>query len=93
VASAAVVDIPSPTKTHSAYELFERIDVHGPDVVALHPQPNENAWLLGYAAMRDGSLTTQERVGMVGARGFEPPVPTRWIVVPEWIANALHGAA
>jgi hypothetical protein len=54
-------------------ERFERIDVHGPDVVALHPQPNENAWRLGYAAMRDGSLTRQERVGMVGASGIAPP--------------------
>ena len=50
---------------------FERIEVQGPDVVAFHPQPNENAWLLGYAAICDGSLTTQERVGMVGARGVE----------------------
>jgi hypothetical protein len=52
----------------------ERIDVEGPNVVALHPRPNENAWFLGYAAMRDGSLTTQERVGMVGARGLEAEV-------------------
>jgi len=35
----------------------------------------------------------QQEVAMVGANGFEPPVPTRWIVVPEWVANALHGAA
>jgi hypothetical protein len=60
-------------RQEAAHELFERIDVHGPDIVALHPQRNENAWLLGYAAMRDGSLTTQERVGMVGARGLAPP--------------------
>jgi len=89
----ADADVPGELRQEAAYELFERIDVHGPDVVALHPQPNENAWLLGYAAMRDGSLTTQERVGMVGARGFEPAVPTPRVVVPEWIATALQGVA
>lgn len=68
----ADLDVPGDLRQEAAHELFERIDVHGPDVVALHPQPNENAWLLGYAAMRDGSLTTQHRVGMVGARGLEP---------------------
>jgi len=59
--------VPGELRQDAAHELFERIDVEGPDVVALHPQPNENAWLLGYAAMRDGSLTTQQHVGMVGA--------------------------
>ncbi len=60
-------------RTEATHELFRQIDVKGPDVVALHPQENENAWLLGYAALRDGSLTTQPQMGMVGARGFEPP--------------------
>lgn len=63
-------------RQEAAHELFEQIDVRGPDVVSLHPQPNENAWLLGYAALRDGSLTTQERVGLVGARGVDPTEPT-----------------
>ena len=56
-------------RREAAHELFERIEVSGPQVVALYPQPNENAWLLGYAAMRDGSLTEQRHMGMVGARG------------------------
>lgn len=30
---------------------------------------------------------------MVGARGLDPVVPEPRIVLPEWIANALHGAA
>ena len=30
---------------------------------------------------------------LVGARGFEPPVPTFRIVLPEWIVNALRGVA
>jgi len=29
----------------------------------------------------------------VGARGFEPAVPTPRIVLPEWMANALHAVA
>ena len=36
------------------------------------PRPNENAWLLGQAAMRDGSLAMSEDLGMVGARGLAP---------------------
>ena len=40
----------------------------GSEIIAAHPQPNENAWLLGYAEMR-----RRRDVGMVGARGFEPP--------------------
>lgn len=85
--------IPDELRQEAVHELFQQIDVQGPDVVALHPQPNENAWLLGYAAMREGSLTVQPVMGMVGARGFDPAVPTPRIVLPEWIANALRGAA
>lgn len=48
--------IPGDLRQEAIHELFERIDVRGPEVVALHPQLNENAWLLGYAAMRDGPL-------------------------------------
>lgn len=80
-------------RTEAAHELFARIDIDGPTVVALHPQPNENAWLLGYAALRDGSLTTQRQMGMVGATGFEPPVPIGLIVVAPWMLEALRGAA
>jgi hypothetical protein len=32
-------------------------------------------------------------LGMVGARGFEPAVPTPRMVLPEWITNALCGVA
>ncbi len=64
-----------------------------PLVVALYPQPNENAWLLGYAAMQDGSLTEQRHMGMVGARGLAPPVPICRIVLPEWIVDALSSVA
>jgi hypothetical protein len=30
---------------------------------------------------------------LVGANGFDPAVPTSQIVLPEWIASALSGAA
>jgi len=30
---------------------------------------------------------------VVGAKGFEPPVPTLRIVLPGWIAIALRGVA
>ena len=48
-------------------------DIDGPEIVAVHPQPNENAWLLGLVAAREQRLLTQRVMGMVGARGFEPP--------------------
>lgn len=51
-------------------EIFARVEVEGPQIVAVYPQENENAWLLGFHAMRMG-------VGVVGAKGFEPPHPRR----------------
>ena len=53
--------------------MFTRFDVDGPHLIAAYPQPNENAWLLGQAAMRDGSLVSEDDVGLAGARGLEPP--------------------
>ena len=58
--------IPDRLREEALLELFTRVDVEGPQVVAVHSQPNENAWLLGYA-------TLHRHVGVVGARGFEPP--------------------
>ena len=52
-------------------EIFARVDVQGSELLAVHPQPNENAWLLGLAGLRQEHL-----VGMVGARGVKPPRPT-----------------
>lgn len=66
-------------------ERFARVDVDRPRVVAVHPRENENAWLLGYDAVRKG-------VGVVGARGFEPPGPTPRIMLPEVVARALRAA-
>jgi hypothetical protein len=67
--------------------------VAGPNLVAAYPQTNENAWLLGQAAMLDGSFGIPDDVGLVGARGLEPTVPTSRIVAPSWIADALVDAA
>jgi hypothetical protein len=63
------------------------IDETGAHLLAAHPQANENAWLLGQAALR------QEHVGMVGARGFEPAGPTPRIVLPAQIEEALRRIA
>ena len=38
----------------------------GPEVI--HPAPNENAWLLGQAALPEESLLAQQHVGVVGVR-------------------------
>ena len=65
--------IPDRLREEAIREIFERFDVDGPEIVTAHPRPNENAWLLGYAAARTGKLITQREVGLVGARGLAPP--------------------
>ena len=64
--------IPDRLREEALHEILAGLDVRGPEIVAIHPAPNENAWLLGEAALREESLLTQQRVGMVGARGFAP---------------------
>jgi hypothetical protein len=39
------------------------------------------------------SLAPRHRPNRSVARGFVPPGPTPWIVLPDWIANALREAA
>ena len=65
-------DVPDRLREEAVADMFTRFDVDGSNLVAIHPAPNENAWLLGQAAMRDESLATQEDVGLVGARGVGP---------------------
>ena len=60
--------VPDRLREEALHEIFARVDVQGSELFAVHPQPNENAWLLGLAALRQ-----EQHVGMVGARGFEPP--------------------
>lgn len=57
--------VPNRLREEALRELLIRVDVDGPRVVAIHPQPNEDAWLLGYAGLKAD-------VGMVGARGIAP---------------------
>ena len=59
------IAVPDVLREGAATEIFERLDVRGSELVAVHPRPNENAWLLGYAY--------REKLELVGARGFEPP--------------------
>ena len=42
--------------TDRGNEILARLDVRGSEIVAIHPAPNENAWLLGQAEFREGSF-------------------------------------
>jgi DNA invertase Pin-like site-specific DNA recombinase len=64
--------VPDQLREEALREILGRVDVDGPDIVAVHPVPNENAWLLGLVAVREQQLTTQRGVGLVGARGVGP---------------------
>jgi len=57
--------VPDRLREEALHEIFARVDVQGSELFAVHPQPNENAWLLGLAALRQ-----EQHVGMVGARGL-----------------------
>jgi len=63
--------VPDRLSEEARHEILARIDVQGSQALAVHPQPNENAWLLGLAA-----LLQEQHVGMVGARGFDPAEPS-----------------
>jgi hypothetical protein len=39
--------VPDRLREEAVHEMFVRFDIEGPTLVAAHPQPNENAWLLG----------------------------------------------
>jgi hypothetical protein len=65
-------EVPHRLREEAVSEMFTRLDVDGPDLVAAYPAPNENAWLLGQAGLRDRSLQMQEHMGLVGARGVAP---------------------
>ena len=57
--------VPDRLREQALLEIFARVEVDGSQVVAVYPQENENAWLLGLHA-------TRKDVGVVGAKGFEP---------------------
>jgi DNA invertase Pin-like site-specific DNA recombinase len=62
--------VPDRLREEAIRETFARFDVEGPTIVAAYPQANENAWLLGLVAARQGRLQMQQDVGLVGARGL-----------------------
>ena len=64
--------VPDRLREEALREIFGRFDVDGAEIVAVHPQPNENAWLLGLVAAREQPLLTQRVMGLVGARGLAP---------------------
>ncbi len=64
-------DVPAELKEEAAREIFDKLDVLGDRLVAVHPRA-EHAWLLGMAAKKS------EDVVLVGARGFEPTVTITW---------------
>jgi DNA invertase Pin-like site-specific DNA recombinase len=66
-------EVPDRLREEALHEILAGLDVRGPEIVAIHPAPNENAWLLGQAVLREELLLTQQDVGMVGARGMAPP--------------------
>ena len=65
--------VPDRLREEALREIFGRLDVDGPEIVAAYPKPNENAWLLGLAGAREQRLLTQGVMGLVGARGLAPP--------------------
>jgi len=63
--------IPDRLREEALHKIFARVVNKGSQLLAVHPQPNENAWLLGLAALRQ-----EQHVGLVGARGIAPHMPT-----------------
>ena len=57
--------VPDSLREEAAREVFERLDLTGPNVTAVYPRA-EHAWLLGMAAKRSADSV------LVGAKGFEP---------------------
>ena len=64
--------VPDRLREDALREIFGRFDVDRAEIIAVHPQPNENAWLLGLVAPREQRLLPQRVMGLVGPRGFTP---------------------
>ena len=77
--------MPADLKEQAAREIFDKIELDGPHVVAVYPR-EEHAWLLGMHAKRQGLL------GMVGARGFNPASTKCRIVLPGRVLTAILAA-
>ena len=72
---------PGELKQEAAHEIFERLDVLGPELVSAYPR-GEHAWLFGIAARRRADLV------LVGARGFEPPASSSRTMRATWLRHA-----
>lgn len=75
----AEADVPGELRQEAAHELFERIDVHGPDVLALAPTHSD------WAATRDRPRPD----GAAAEHGFSSMRPGQW---PENRDPALAGS-
>jgi hypothetical protein len=85
--------VPDRLREEALREIFSRFDVDGAQIFAVHPQPNENAWLLGLVAAREQPLLPQRVMGLVGARGVGRAISTYTISMPiegrdEWLTAA-----
>ncbi|MGC8635225.1 MAG: hypothetical protein ACP5VP_11305 [Candidatus Limnocylindrales bacterium] len=69
-----------------AEALFARVRALG--VTRIEIEPTEAAIAHGLA-----EAFGADEVVMVGASGLAPPVPITWIVVPDWLADALSTVA
>ena len=69
--------VPDQLREDGLREILGQIDVDGAEIVAVHPAPNENAWLLRLVAIREQRLTEQPPVGLVGARGVATTISMR----------------
>ncbi len=52
--------VPDKLREEAVAEIIQRLDIRGREIVGIQPQPNENAWLLGYAALKVGMLVSRE---------------------------------
>lgn len=52
--------VPDQLREEALRGIFERVDVDGPEIVAAHSQPNENAWLLGSWRSRRNAYARNE---------------------------------
>jgi hypothetical protein len=72
-ATSSLAAVPDCHREEALREIFERLDVDGPEIVAAHPQPNENAWLLGQRPTRPRQAQLVRSLLRLGGRPLESP--------------------
>jgi hypothetical protein len=86
-----VADLADP-QTHRC----QLVGIRGPPAVVHYETSTDAVWPALASevwAERERVLGTSIDVEVVGARGFEPAIPTTRIVVPGWIAETLSREA